>query len=287
MSLATGDLTTPADVQAYLSSQPTDTVVRGMVPRISRMILSYINRSLIVPKTYTDQINGTGTNMLVLPNWPVLSVSSLVVSGQSLSISPQSGSAGSFSLPYGYRFQPWDGLPPSSAAVLEGTGGVCFWRGNQNVVVTYKAGYQVTGEVPNATTYTPLTPYGIWATDEGVFYTSSGTQLVAVTSGPPAVGHYIAPTPEATTPVLTYTFNATDIASGLLINYGFVPADLEQAAIEWIGERLAYRLRMGVRSQSLAAQETITFDLSGVPKYIQAMCNPYVSVIPPNIGASA
>lgn len=286
MTLASGDLTTVANYNAYASSPLPSTFLKPTISRISRMILTELNRSILVPKTYVEQYNGTGTTALVLPNWPLLTLSSLKVSGAALSLSPQPDDPEPPALPYGYRFQPWSGLPPGDPAVLELTGGAYYLYGNQNVVVTYDAGYQVTGEVPNVASYTPLAPYGIWATDRGVVYTSSGAALIAVTGSTPSAGHYVPPAPDAASPTTAYTFNAADITAGLLINYGFIPADVEQACIELISERSSYRTRVGLKSQSLAGQETIAYELSALPPYIMASLMPYKSVIPPSTGAN-
>src|ERR1700735_1056227 len=269
MSLASGDLTTLTDATAYIPNLPSQPVLQGLISRMSRMILTDLSRSSIIPKTHVQQFNGTGTLSLVLPDWPVISISSLYVSGALLNVAPQANAPVPPTAPYGYRYQVESGVPPGNPAVLELVGGAYFLYGRQNVVVNYKAGYQVTGEVPNAASYTPLAPYGIWATDQGVFYAATGIALTAIASGTPTVGQDIPPAPDAASPSSTYTFNAVDIASGIFANYGFVPYDLEQAVLEWMAERAAYRTRFGVRSQSLGGQETMSYDLSAIPPFIR------------------
>lgn len=289
MSLAGGDLTTVADVQAYwgLTNAPASSVLKGLITRVSRMLLTNLNRSILVPHTFAEQFNGTGTESLVLPNWPLLSLTSLGISGVAVTIAPQTDSPTPPNNPYGWRFQPWDGVPPGDPAVVELVGGAWYIYGGQNVVATYRAGYQVSDEVPDTTPYLPLTPYGIWATDEGVVYASTGAALTPVARGPtPPVGSYVPPEPDADTPFLNYIFNGTDVISGLQLSYGFVPADLEQAAIEMVMLRGSYRSRVGYKSQSLASQETITYDLSGIPDAISSMISPYRSVLPPATGAN-
>lgn len=295
MSLATGDLTTPANAQAYVAAfagMPVSSpIIVGLVTRISRWIESKLNRSLLVPKSYSQQFNGSGTTALVLPNWPVVgdALTALTIGGAAIQLAPQANNTATFSPTWGYRLQPWNGLPPGIPAVVELVGGAFYYPGNQNVVVNYTAGYQVSNElVPTGgmTTYLPLTPYGIWATDEGVEYTATATALVPTTGLAPAVGTYVPPSPNAATPVLTYLFNALDVAAGLSLSYGFIPADLEQVCLELIAERASYRSRIGVRSQSLASQESMTYNLDGMPAYAQAMLMPYVSVLPPAMGAN-
>ena len=287
MSLAGGDLTTLPMAQSYLDSPPSATVLVPLITRSSRVILSYLNRSMIYPRAVTQQFNGQGTRALVLPVWPVIgsTLTSLVISGVTVPIAPQiSNTATSPNVGFGYRFQPWSGAPPGDVAVVELVG-YYYLNGNQNIVVSYNAGYQVTGEVPTEVNYTPLQPYGTWATDQGVTYTNSGVALVAVNNSSPGPGEYVVPNPE-TSLTYNYIFNSADVAAGLLINYGYIPSDLEQACLDYIGERASYRKRIGMRSQGLAGQETFSYDvMSSIPPYIRAMLQPYVTVISPNIGA--
>jgi hypothetical protein len=289
MSLAGGDLTTLTAVQGYIDSAPSNTVLSGLIIRVSRMMLSAMSRPLLVPRAYTEQFNGTGSRQIVLPNWPLLAAPTLAIGGVPVTVAPQPSDsvAGSAWPSWGFRYQPWNGMPPGDPAVLELTGGAFYRWGQQNVVISYNAGYQVSGEVPNAAAYTPLTPWGSWATDRGVTYAGAGAALTAITSGAPGVGQYVAPAPDApSSPTTAYTFNAADVSTGLLISYGFIPADVEQAAIEFISERASYRRRVGVRSQSLAGQEVMSYDLSAINKFVQATLGPYCSVIPPAMGAS-
>ena len=286
MSLASGDLTTLAVIKGYIASAPSDAILSGLVTRVSRMMQSAMNRPLLVPRAYAEQYDGTGTAQLVLPNWPVLSISSLTVSGVSVPLAPQPLAPSFFNGPYGYRFQPWNGMPPGDPAVVQLIGG--FYRyGSQSVLFSYTAGYQVTGEVPNAAIYPPLVPWGSWATDQGVTYSSSGASLTPTTgSTSPSAGSYIPPAPAAATPTYDYLFNSTDVSAGLLINYGYIPADVEQAAIEFISERASYRNRVGIRSQSLAGQEVMSYNLAGITDFVKQTLREYISVIPPATGAA-
>lgn len=290
MSLASGDLTTVTDMNTYFGTSTSVSILGPLISRVSRMVLTELNRSLLVPKNYIEQFNGTGTRSLVLPNWPVLDLTSLVISGSSLSISPQVDTQEIVTNPYGWRLQPWDGLPPGDPAVIELTGGAQYYFGAQNVVASYRAGYQVSDEVVPSTSgvsYSPLIPYGIWATDEGVIYTTNGTSLTKILSGTPLVGQYVSPVPDAiSSPTTSYTFNAADIATGIEVSYGFIPYDLEQGVLEWAAERFAYRNRVGVRQQVLAAQETIAYDLSGISRFVQQTLGGYISTLPPAIGAN-
>lgn len=282
MSLASGDLTTLATIKAYLVSAPGDPVLSGLITRMSSTIRAILHRPFLLPRNYSEVFNGTGTTSLVLPNWPLLSLSSLSIDGAVASSAPVINDS-TYSNPYGYRFPTWDGIPPGNPAVLELVGGGAYFGGNQNIAVAYRAGYQVTGEVPDGPSYSPLSPFGIWATDEGVSYTSSGTALVVTTGTSPTVGHYVPPNSSSG----QYLFNSSDISSGLLINYGFIPGALEQACIELVMDRASYRSRVGVRSQSLASQETMSFGADGISDTIRDMLQPFINVVPPAIGANS
>lgn len=293
MSLASGDLTTLPTAKSYVIPLPSDAVLSGLVVRVSRMIQGALNRPLLVPRAYTEQYDGTGTRQLVLPHYPLISLSSLVVSGVTIPISPQPSSSGSVTVAFGYRFQPWNGLPPGNPAVLELVG-TSFISGRQNVVATYTAGYQVSNEagiIPTPSgpyTLTPLAPYGSWATDQGVTFASTGTALTPQPVGSTlATGQYIPPDPTLATPRLTYTFAAADNGKGVLLNYGFIPADVEQVALELIAERASYRNRVQIRSQSLAGQESLAYGGDeGLSKWAIEALLPYMSVLPPAIGAA-
>jgi hypothetical protein len=300
MSLASGDLTTFPTAKAYVEPLPSDAILTGLISRVSMMIRGYINRPILVPRSYTEVYNGTGTNALVLYNFPVIgaALTSLVVSGATIGVAPQptnDNSANSIpplTGPFGYRIAPWNYVPPGQNTVIELVGGY-FPNGNQNIIVTYNAGYEVVNEAatiptdPGPYTVLPATPWGTWATDQGVTL-SDGTALVPTTSNTPATGQYYPPDPTLATPRLFYTFNAAQAGLGVLLSYGYIPADLEQVALEVIAERSSYRRRAGVRSQTLANQESITYDNnpSGLSGWAKTALQAYCNVVPPPIGAN-
>lgn len=284
MSLAGGDLTTLTTLKGYLTSAPGDAVLSGLISRLSRGILSQLNRPILVPKDYTQQFSGTGTRTLVLPNWPLLTLSTVYVSGASAKIIGSDNDA--VYDYYGIKYQPWDGIPPGDPAILEYAGGYYVY-GSQNIAIAYRAGYQVTDEAQTIPALSPFTiapnaPYGIWATDEGVEY-DNGVAMVATQSAP-LVGQYQPPAPDASTPRTVYTFNSADAGRGIKISYGFVPYDVEQALLEFVMDRSAYRSRPGVKSQMLASQETITYDTRALSSFIEETLSQYKNILPPPIG---
>lgn len=294
-SLATGDLTTLATAKQYLTAAPSDTVMAGMISRVSRSILGFMNRPSIVPMDYYEKYNGQNTPQLVLYNWPVISVNELKVHGVVIPVANVPTINGfPIATPWGYRYAPPEPSPPGAAAVLELVGGWCYWYGMQTTAVSYRAGYLVAGEVQTipATPYqvTPNQPYGIWATDEGVIEVASGLPMEAVAStvAPLASGQYIPPNPSVGQNY--YAFSSADTGLQVAISYGYIPADLEQAVLETIAERAAYRTRPGIRSQSLAGQESISYGVDnrlgyGFSSYVMDILAPYCNVLPPPIGA--
>src|ERR1700693_1500023 len=132
MTLASGDLTTLAAVKAYLGSPPSDAILSRLITAISGLVTATLNRSFLTPRSYTRQFDGTGTRALVIPEWPLLNLASLTISGTVIPIAPQATGTQSFNQPFGYRFQPWDGLPPGDPAIVELLG-FNYMMGRQNV----------------------------------------------------------------------------------------------------------------------------------------------------------
>lgn len=129
--MATGDLTTLADVKAYLSpplaTTADDALLARLITAASQFIQSWLNRS-IASASYSDTRNGTGGTRLFLRNRPVTAVGAVTVDG--VSIVPSDPPP----LSAGYLFD-------DSAVYLVSH---CFTRGAQNVVVQYTAGYAAT-----------------------------------------------------------------------------------------------------------------------------------------------
>lgn len=282
--MASQNLTTLA---RYLISQPIANIsasqsaqINQLIGSASRAILGELNRSSIINQQYTERYDGLGfgNSRMLLRKYPVTSVTAVLIGSCSIPAALPPSTTGP--APKGYLIQPWDGLPPGQ---IQGLDFYCYdlWQGSQNVSVTYNAGYMVSGEAATlaATSYTPLAPYGMWAADNGVSYATSGVALTPVAASP-LQGQYIPPNPFNASPTYTYTFNALDEGVGLLFNYSYIPSDLEQACIAWVAERVAYAGRVGLRSQSLAQQETFSYFLGKMPDYVMAMIEPYINVVP-------
>lgn len=123
--MATGDLTTAADVSTFLGQASNiDAALLGtLVTNASAFVLNYVNRNLLTA-SYTETRNGHGGSRLALREYPVTAVSSVTVDGVAIPAAPDAVSNG-------YVF---DDL----VLYLRG---YCFTRGVQNVVIGYTAGY--------------------------------------------------------------------------------------------------------------------------------------------------
>ena len=305
MTLANGDLTTPALYANWIGLDPTKLPigVAQFINSMSRMILSKLNRAPLYSQTYVRRFNGEGTGQILLPDYPVTLVSAVQQGGALVPFSPIAAPQAPYSQPgigtyYGIRYLPWNpGDMPGQACMLEYVGN-CFWPGYQNISVTYTAGYLIQNEAATVPAVSPwqvtvVQPYGIWCRDGGVTYASSGTALVPVAASP-AAGQYIPPS-DANPGV--YTFSTADAGVGVLISYSFVPADLTEACNQMVAERLSYRGRVGEISKSLGGQETMRWMRGGmggynsgnpfpdIPPEVVGLIWPYVSVTSPAMGA--
>lgn len=283
MTLFGGDLTTPQRVATWMASAPNlpSPTLNQLIGSMTSLIYSKLNRGRLFSQTITRTFDGLGTAQLVLPDYPVTSVISVQQGNGMIPPSVPTGANPG----YGYRLVPWDGNLPGDNAVLELQNGF-FWVGPQNVKVTYVAGYLISNEaqvVPASGLYeiTVNQWQGIWCRDNGVAYADTGTALTPVKTLTGAGQYVVGPD---STPGL-YTFSAADADAALLFSYSFIPAVLEEAAIQMVAERYAYRGRVGDISKSLGGQETMRFQRGDLPPEVAGMLQDYISVVPPNIGA--
>ena len=100
--------------------------------------------------------------------------------------------------------------------------------------------------------------------------------MTLIASGTPSAGQYKL----STTQNGVYIFSVDDDAEEVLISYSYCPADVEQVVLDLMGDRYTYRQRFGVRSQSLAGQESITFVDSGIPEYAKDALTLYRRLVP-------
>lgn len=253
----------------------SDTLLTGVLQRTSSLVLGYLERSSLVRRAYTDVVDGQNNYNQFTENWPILSVSSVGVWGNSIPASLNNGGTSDA----GYSYESWNGIPPGNPQQIE-LCGYTFSRGQLNVTISYQAGYAILAE-PQTVSSDLITvdqPFGIWTPDtlSTVAYASTGVTLTQVASAP-QVGQY------ALNPSVVggYMFNAADNNTPMLIGYSYVPGALEQAILDMINETVQRRNRPGLKSHNLATMESGSFETAqGIPAWAMTALQPYKSVLP-------
>lgn len=268
------DLTTLAAVKAWLTIENTnsDALLSTLVTAWSRTVYGYLSIA-IISRQFVERRDGVGNARMMLKQYPVTSVASLTINGQTIPAADPTSTS-----PVGYLLEPWDGNAPASMQMIDLFGPYCFWRGRQNVAATYNAGYLVIGEAatvpsnPGPYVVEALQESGPFALDQGVSY-AGGSALTKVASGP-AVGQY------AVDAVGNYTFAAADAGRAVLISYSYVPADIAQTVTALVGEDFRYRDRIGQNSKTLGGQETVTYSQAAIPGRYKLMLDQFKKVVP-------
>ena len=276
--MAASDLAVLADVKTWLSGSSgigssDDALLTRLITDVSGAIAAYLGRPSLTPRAFVERRDGDGKTRLYLRCYPALAITSLVIDGCAVAAAtPAAGAPPG----RGYLLGPWDGLPPGRPQPLDLFEAV-FRQGRQNVAVSYSAGYAVSGEaatVPAAPgpyyNVSAAAPFGPWAGDGGVTY-ASGAALTAV-AGTPAAGQY-------NVSGGVYGFAAADAGADVVLSYGFIPAAINNACIEWVAERYRYRTRVGQSAQTVAGQMTSSYSLKDMPDFVRASLDPYRSVV--------
>lgn len=245
-----------------------DPLVQRLISAASIYMQSWMNIT-VASQAYFEARSGQGATTMMLANHPVTGVSVVTVNGQAIPARPPLQSSSQFitqnfgNVPFGFVFDQY-------RVMLSGG---CFTRGFQNISFAYRAGYLVANEAQTIPASAPYTLQGLahWAaSDAGVTY-ANGTPLVPVLAPSGAGSYSFADT--------VYTFDPADAGMPVLLSYGFVPADLEQAAVDMIGDWFRYRDRIGKVSEAIEAQ-SITFTNTSVPARAQGVMNQYRKVAP-------
>ena len=260
------NLTSLANVRAWLGSQQNvnadDPLLQRLIIEASQTILDYLQRADLGYTETTDIVSGRGERKLHLRNWPVIDVTALSIDGVTVSESTSATTSGFFLEPANGSVA---GRP--QAIGLRGFAQVlpnrvpAFPPGVGNIEVSYAYGYCVRDEsatIGTSLKITPRAPRGSFAEDLGVTF-ADGTPLTPITTGTPSTGEYLPPDITLQTPRLFYTFAAADAGKAVLLSYNFVPAPIEQACIELVGERYKYKSRIGLASASMGGQETTSY----------------------------
>ncbi len=246
------DLTCLADCKAWLglTSATDDALIGELVTAVSQAILADLGRSAILPLTCLETLDGGGERALSLRSWPATRLLSCTIDGTAVATSVAPGRMG-------VVLDAADSAPPGAMQRLSFRGGA-FPTGIQNIAVAYRAGYEILGEVtvvPSAApfTLTALQPYGAWRIDTGV--TGLGAPYTAVAG--------------------LYTFAPTDAGASITLSYGYVPAALAQAALEWVADRYTSRGRIGQSAKTLGGQETASFIVKAMPDVVSRLLQPF------------
>lgn len=272
--MAVLDLTTLAALKSWLgiASTSDDALLAGLISDVSTAILVDLGRASIGPAIYNEVRDGGGETSILLRHWPVGAVLAFTIDGLAVAMSGALPAGGTL---LSGVLDGADPAPPGAPQRLSLLRGL-MPHGLQNIVVSYRAGYEVAAEaalVPSTAPYTvnALAPYGAWYSDGAVAY-ANGVALQPGTA--PVQGTY-------TVSSGTYTFSAADAGASLSLRYGYIPADLARACCEWAADRYVARSRIGQSSKSLGGQETTAFIVKAMPDVVDRLLQPYRRVIAP------
>ena len=121
------DLCLVADVKAWLGITATDNdaMIQRLITAASEFIEQWLSRDIVVTTYTNERYHGRGAPMLMLKNWPIVSVSAITVTAQD----------GTLLSTYAATDCWFD---DRSVYLLNGN---TFAKGYGNVQVTYQAGY--------------------------------------------------------------------------------------------------------------------------------------------------
>ena len=263
------DFVSLEDAKSWLAIKDTSTgaddMLSGLISSVNQFVSNYLGYESIYPTDFTERIDGVRfKGRIVLNNYPVIYVSSLIIDGRLINpVSDENNPTNGYLLSVPVR------RTGGSRQYIDLFGHLAL-PCRQNIVVKYRSGYQLTGEVgivTNAGTYTVKAPYGAWKTDEGVIDQAADKSFIRVDASPLASQYSVSNG--------VYTFNAADISKSLKFNYGYCPYDIQQAAREMIAERYKYKDRIGINSTSLSGKETTSYSNFSITEAAKSMLRPY------------
>lgn len=271
-----GDLTTLDAVKNWLSIPLDDVSSDDLLLRLIASASLFVRNNISINGagvgTYDELYDGNGQRFMLLRQWPVLDVEAIVMQG-----GPQVLIAKSVGNPRSSGWYLSSRSNPTEGAQTLYLWGYAFPVGRGTVNVAYTAGFKEVGEIHHIVTdgstgVLPVVTFNTWVQDFGVT-AEDGTPFLKVDSSP-AVDQYSVDEDGV------YTFNVANLGDTVLVSYGYVPADLEQAVIQLVGEGLKYKDRIGVKSKTLGGQETISYDNSFLTDGVKLLLNSYQRVAP-------
>jgi uncharacterized phiE125 gp8 family phage protein len=137
-------LTTLSAVKEFLDISGTgdDALLTNFIKRASALIEKYCRRTFGVA-TYHQRLDGPGDTYLLLPQYPIVSVTEIKVGSIAIAAESSDGDGGYF-------------VSDANAGIIFYPGG--FPKGTGNVQVTYQAGYDLPGDTA---TSAPDLPFDI------------------------------------------------------------------------------------------------------------------------------
>lgn len=271
MTAQATDLTTLATSKQWLglTTQSDDANLARLISAVSSRVVQYLGHALL-PQTITRTVDGQHGTSYLLPDFPIIGLTSLTIDNVLIPAAPNVTQAG------------WllAKLNPASETSLSELClyGYLFTRAKQNVTLVYQAGFQTSESFTpqaGALTYNVVRP---WRQTVSVAY-ASGTLLTAINSGTPAVGQYVPPSlSTAQAETYGYTFAAGDAGQALTITYAYTPESVEQACLEMVARRYREKDRVGQKSMNLGSQ-VVTYDLSEMTDSIKGLLQPYCKVV--------
>lgn len=129
--MAAIDLTTLANVKEYIgvTSGNDDKLLTRMITALSAYVQSWLSRNFAL-QAYVETFNGLDNTRMILNNYPIVSVASVMINGVAVPAA---------SLP---ALSGWTGYVWTSTQLA--LQGYTFSRGYSNVIVSYTAGFSVT-----------------------------------------------------------------------------------------------------------------------------------------------
>lgn len=266
-----GDLTNLSRVKTWLgipeATTTNDVLLQDLISAASDFVTQEIQRDDLGWHAVTEYYDGAGNNFMILRQWPVTRLDSIQFCGIDITTAAVGNPRQN-----GYLLDP----PPQGGGQQRLTlFGYAFPQGRSNVTVNYHAGYLIQAEpatIPASGPYTVSTK-AAWLDDQGVVFTLSGAALVPVEASP-GPGQY------SVDENGIYSFNAADAGTAILIDYSFVPAALEQATKELVGERYRIKDRIGIVSQSVGGRETVSYSQKDMNAFIASLLRTFKRVTP-------
>lgn len=262
-----GDLTSISRAKQWLlpsaavaTANTSDDLLGRLVTAASRFVMNYMNRDSLDVVVRDERYDTGAINMVVLRQFPVVSVQSVEYAGISVTKEATGNPPAN-----GWEIFPGDGGGQQRLMVH----GVPFPRGRSGVRVQYTSGCLI-DETQTVSSGTVVLDY-MWISDQGV--TAAGTALDRVT-GTPGAGEY------TVSDAGVYAFHESLEGAVVVVSYSYVPADIEQAVIELVAERFKAKDRIGISSKTIPNGESISYNNRMVTDPIKQLLQNYCRVVP-------